>query len=161
MSSEARAERSSHGVRSQSPSRLTRPELFMTVAELYGMRSSCPRANVGVVAVNEGRIVAAGYCGAPSGIVHCTDYGCTIVNDHCVNSVHAEANMIAWAARTGTCLLSTDVYCTHAPCLSCAQLMGNAGIKSLTWKFPYHDDESGLNLLLAVGLEVTRYEPRR
>lgn len=127
--------------------RLSRPELFMSVADLYAGRSSCLRANVGVVAVKEGRIIAAGYVGAPSGMPHCLDVGCEIGPDGgCIRSVHAEANMVAWAARTGTALEGTEVYCTHQPCLSCAKLLLNAGISKFRYNLFYRDPR-GYNLL--------------
>lgn len=128
------------------PQRLSRPELFMHVAQLYGLRSSCLRAKVGVVAVREGRIVAAGYVGAPSGMAHCLDVGCEIEDGGCIRSVHAEANMIAWAARTGVALEGTEIYCTHMPCLPCAKLLLNAGIDKFRYDLPYRD-ERGFNLL--------------
>lgn len=121
--------------------RLSRPQLFMEVARLYGRRSSCPRASVGVVAVQAGRIVSAGYAGAPSGQPHCLDVGCRIVDDHCVRSVHAEANMVAWAARTGTSLEGSEIYCTHFPCLSCAKLVGNVGVQRFIYDQPYRIEE--------------------
>lgn len=148
----------SFGSRSE---RLSRPDLFMGVAELYGQRSSCPRANVGAVAVRDGRIIAAGYCGAPSGLRHCTDIGCDIGPDGgCTRSVHAEANMIAWAARTGTELEATEVYCTHQPCYNCAKLLANAGITALH-AAEYYRDKAGWNLLKALGVRVTLLGPKR
>ena len=127
--------------------RLSRPDLFMRVAHLYGQRSSCSRAQVGVTATREGRIVASGYVGAPHGQPHCIDVGCLIDPDGgCYRSVHAEANMIAWAARTGVPLLDTDIWCTHSPCLPCAKLLINAGIRSFTFTERYRDVR-GLHLL--------------
>ena len=131
----------------------------MSVAELYAGRSSCLRANVGVVAIREGRIVATGYVGAPSGMEHCTEVGCLIGPDGgCIRSVHAEANLVAWSARTGTPLQDTTIYCTHAPCYACAKLLGNSGIVGLVYELDYRDT-SGLILLLALDVEVEKYEP--
>lgn len=122
--------------------RLSRPALFMAVAELFGQRSSCPRANVGAVAVLDRRIIATGYVGAPSGLPHCDEAGCTIGPDEgCVRTIHAEANLVAWAARTGTKLEHSIIFCTHEPCLNCARLLGNVGIKALVWKYPYRNHE--------------------
>lgn len=121
-------------------SRISRPELFMTVAQLYGRRSSCPRANVGVLAVRDWRIVATGYVGAPKGAPHCLDVGCLIGTDRgCIRSVHAEANMVAWAAREGITLKGTTVFCTHTPCLNCAKLLANVGIHRFIWQTLYRD----------------------
>lgn len=145
-----------YGLRSE---RLSRGTLFMRVAHLYGQRSSCPRADVGVVAVREGRIVAAGYCGAPSGLEHCTEVGCDIGTDGgCERSVHAEANMIAWAARTGTALEACEVYCTMSPCYNCAKLLANAGIINLAYAQKYRNID-GLELLDQLGVK-THYAPQ-
>lgn len=134
--------------------RLSRPDLFMQVAELFGRRSSCPRANVGAIAVLEGRIVASGYVGAPHGQAHCADVGCLMENGHCVRSVHAEANLVAWAARLGLPLFGTTVWCTHAACRACAKLLANAGIKHFIYNHPYHADA----LVLLEQMGVRTYE---
>lgn len=124
----------------------------MRIAELYGQRSSCPRAEVGVTATKEGRVIASGYVGAPHGQPHCIDAGCIIGADGgCIRSVHAEANMIAWAARTGTSLEGTTVWCTHSPCLNCAKLLINAGITRFVYLYEYRDT-SGLALLHDMGI---------
>lgn len=126
--------------------RLQRHDLFMEVARLYARRSTCLRAHVGVVAVRAGRIIAAGYNGAPSGHAHCLDVGCELGDEQvCTRAVHAEANLIAWAARTGTPLNQAELVCTHAPCRNCAKLIINAGISFVTYDQDYHDD--GLKLL--------------
>lgn len=111
--------------------RLSRPMLFMGIADMFGRRSSCPRANVGCVATLEGRIVASGYVGAPHGQPHCLEVGCKMENDHCVRTVHAEANLVAWSARVGTPLDGTTVWCTHSPCRNCALLLSNVGVDTL------------------------------
>lgn len=132
--------------------RLSRPELFMAVAQLYAQRSSCLRANVGAVAVRDGRIVATGYVGAPKGLPHCYEVGCELEYGHCVRTIHAEANLIAWAARVGIELLDTSIYSTHAPCRVCARLLANAGIRELTYNEEYQP--SGLDLLVKLGIMV-------
>lgn len=145
------------------PHRLPRPTLFMEIAHLFGRRSSCPRAAVGCIAVLEGRIVATGYVGAPHGQAHCIDVGCQLVDGHCVRTIHAESNLIAWAARTGTPLLGTTVWCTHSPCLRCAQLMVNAGITGLVWDHIYTNQgaTAAMVLLKDMGVNVVKYEPKR
>jgi dCMP deaminase len=129
----------------------------MRVAELFGLRSSCSRARVGVIAVREGRIIAAGYVGAPTGLPHCLDVGCKIGSDGgCIRTVHAEANMVAWAAREGISLKGSTVYCTHLPCLSCAKLLGNANIRGFVWKEEYRVSD-GWMLLKELGVTIMHY----
>lgn len=137
--------------------RLSRPDLFMGAAVLYARRSSCLRAQVGAVAVREGRIVSAGYVGAPAGMPDCISNGCDLGPDGgCIRSVHAEANLIAWAARTGTPLQGTEIYCTHAPCLSCAKLLINVGITKFHFIQDYRDHR-GAQLLWLLGIESVRH----
>jgi len=129
--------------------RLDRTSLFMEVARLYAQRSTCLRAHVGAVAVRDGRIICAGYNGAPAGTSHCLDVGCELGSEQiCTRAVHAEANLIAWAARTGVALLGTTLVCTHAPCRNCAKLILNAGFAYVTYERTYHDD--GLMLLKGI-----------
>jgi dCMP deaminase len=138
------------------PRRLSRPELFVQVAALYGRRSSCPRADVGVIAVRDGRIIATGYCGAPSGMKHCDEVGCMVVDGGCVRSVHAEANMIAWSAREGIALKGSTVYCTHEPCYNCAKLLANTGIEEVHYTTPYRD-HTGTDLLMGLNILVLQW----
>lgn len=151
---------------SPTPSRISREDLFSKVAELYGQRSTCPRASVGVVAVRDGRIVAAGYNGAPAGHKHCYEVGCELTQEvarpdemnmeiveHCIRSVHAEANMISWAAREGIKLQGTVIYLTHTPCQHCAKLLINADIRSVHIKNAY-GHQGGVELLYASSILV-------
>lgn len=119
------------------PQRLSRSDLFMQIAHLFGRRSSCPRADVGCIAVLEGRIIASGYVGAPHGQPHCTEVGCAMKDDHCERTVHAEANLVAWSARVGTPLLGSTVWCTHSPCLNCTKLLANAGVEKIVYSSGY------------------------
>jgi dCMP deaminase len=141
-----------------SEGRISRDELFIGVARLFGRRSTCPRANVGCIAVLDGRIVASGYVGAPSGQPHCDFAGCEISDGGCIRTVHAEANVVAFAARVGTPIKGTTVYCTHAPCRKCAQLLVNAAVKDFVFSETYRDP-SGLNLLITLGVGVRQYAP--
>lgn len=152
----------------QTPSRVSRRELFLQIAELFGQRSTCPRAQVGAVAVQNGRIVATGYNGAPAGMPHCTDVGCKLTKEilsfdgqgnipidqeHCIRAVHAESNLIAWAAREGIKLLGADIYLTHTPCYTCSKLLVNCGVKSVTHARTYGHD-TGLELLRSSNILV-------
>lgn len=141
---------------SLSRQRLSRPELFMRVAWLYAHRSSCLRAEVGAVAVRDGRILATGYVGAPTGMPHCLDVGCKMEHGHCVRTIHAEANLVAWSARVGISLEGCRIYSTHAPCRPCAMLLGNAGIASLVWEEGYRPN--GLGILEKLNVELVHLD---
>ena len=74
-------------------------QYFMRIAFEVAKRSTCPRAAVGAVIVRDKRILTTGYNGSPSGLPHCTEVGCLMVNDHCVRTLHAEQNAIIQAAK--------------------------------------------------------------
>lgn len=109
----------------------------MDMAAMAATRSTCPRASVGCVLVQEKRIVACGYNGSMSGDVHCIGVGCTIREGHCVRTVHAEANAVAQCARFGISMQGATCYVTHRPCWGCFKLMMNAGIRLVLFKTHY------------------------
>jgi len=71
----------------------------MEIARTVRARDLSAR-NVGCVLVREHRILTTGFNGAPRGVAHCSEIGCTIVNEHCVRATHAEANAIVQGAFT-------------------------------------------------------------
>lgn len=114
----------------------------MEIARAWSRRSTCPRGRVGVVAVDPtGRVLSSGYNGAPAGMAHCDDAGCLMDGEHCVRSIHAEANMIISAARNGVSISGTDVYSTRRPCLRCTMMLIAAHVASLTWAEEYESDD--------------------
>ena len=151
--------------------RPARDDILMGMARLVAYRSTCSRLQVGAVVARNGRSLVQGYNGAPAGMPHC-EHGCTCgtplnamsAREHlsdcpvirpCTIAVHAEANAIAYAAREGVTLDSSEMFTTHAPCLSCAQLIINAGILRVAYSFPYRVTD-GLVLLAAGQVEVSR-----
>jgi dCMP deaminase len=131
----------------------------MEVAHVLRKRSTCKRGKVGAVAVLDSRIIATGYNGSPAGTPHCTELGCDVpANFHeagCQRAIHAEANLIAFAARHGATLGGATIFCTHGPCLKCAQLVVSAGIVRFVYGVPYRLTE-GMTLIVESGLEVVR-----
>lgn len=142
-------------------SRPDRDEWLMRIALLTAERSTCSRAQVGAIVVNEGRIISTGYNGAPSGMDHCEhevtgDYEEPSVGQGCQVSVHAEANAIAAAARLGIATQDSWMYTTLSPCYTCAQLIINAGIKEVVF-FKSYRDQAGWRLLQKGGVTVGKY----
>jgi dCMP deaminase len=129
--------------------RLSRDDTLLTVAFTVAKRSTCTRLHVGAVAALDGRILVTGYNGAPAGTPHCSHPKSEV----CQRSVHAEANIVAYAARHGVSLQGASVYATDSPCYTCACLLINAGISSVVFVRRYRDD-SGLRLLVDVGVKV-------
>jgi len=107
--------------------RLSRNEYFMDIAILTGKRGTCDRAFVGAIVVKDKRIIMSGYNGSPSGISHCGEEH-QMINNHCVKTVHAEANIIANAAKFGISLIGSSLYVTLQPCFDCMKLLISAGI---------------------------------
>lgn len=139
---------------------MSRPSLdktFIEIAELWALRSTCPRGSVGCVAASpEGRLLASGYNGAPKGLRHCADVGCLIEGGHCVRAIHAEANMIVTAGRHGVPLDGATVYTTMRPCARCARLLIQAGVAKVAWRRSYDSDDfvAVLTVLSEAGVEM-------
>lgn len=70
---------------------------------------------------------------------HCDEVGCHIGMEDggCLNAIHAEANAIIYAARGGFEVYGSTLYCTHEPCIRCAQLILAAGIQFVMYLEPY------------------------
>lgn len=117
-------------------------EYFMDIAFTVAQRSTCDRAHVGAVLVRDRRILATGYNGAPAGLPHCDDVGHLMVDGHCVRTLHAEQNAIIQAALHGVSIQGATAYVTHQPCLTCAKMLINAGIRRVVYAGNYPDDLS-------------------
>lgn len=135
--------------------RISRDQKLIASAILESFRSTCCRAQVGAVIARNGRVISTGYVGAPSGIPHCSPEICN-TSQPCTRTTHAEAGAIATAAKYGIALDGTELFCTHAPCKSCSDLIINAGIIRVVYLTPYRIQE-GLEQLLKVGIEVTHW----
>ncbi len=115
-------------------------EYFMKIAEQVASRSTCNRKQVGAVIVRDKTILSTGYNGSLRKAAHCTDVGCDIENDHCVRTVHAEANAVAQAAKNGVSIDKAEIYVTASPCLTCFKLLANSGITTIYYKEFYRDE---------------------
>jgi dCMP deaminase len=125
----------------------------MNLAVQAATRSTCPRKKVGAVIVRDKTVLSTGYNGSIRGAPHCTDVGCLMDDDHCVRTVHAEANAIVQAARNGIRLEDAHIYVTASPCFNCFKLIVNAGIRVVHFGEFYRDervkqfaDELGIDL---------------
>ncbi len=96
---------------------------FMKIAEDVATRSTCDRKYVGAVVVRDKMILSTGYNGSIKGLPHCDEVGHEMENGHCVRTVHAEANAIVQAARTGGNIDGADIYVTASPCYYCFKLI--------------------------------------
>ncbi len=136
---------------------------FMEIAELVATRSTCLRRKVGALIVKDNRILTTGYNGTPTGIRHCLDRGClrdelgipSGQRHELCRGMHAEQNAIVQAAYHGVCIESGEIYCTNQPCIICAKMIINAGIKKIIIGNSYPDelasemlDEAGLKVVI-------------
>ena len=130
--------------------RPTWDEYFLGIAELISKRSTCLRRSVGTVLVKDKRILATGYNGAPSGIKHCSVAGCireklkipSGERHELCRGLHGEQNAFLQAALHGTSLKDASLYSTTQPCIICAKMIINAGIKEIVIKGDYPDKMS-------------------
>ncbi len=137
----------------------------MKITEDVGTRSTCLRRQVGAIIVKDKRILATGYNGAPKGIRHCSETGClreqmkvpSGERHELCRGLHAEQNAIIQAALHGSGINGGTLYCTFMPCIICAKMLINAGIKRLVFKGFYPDDMS-MAMLKESGLEIQLYE---
>ncbi len=111
----------------------------MSIALQVAKRSTCDRANVGAIIVKDRRILTTGYNGSPAGLPHCDDVGHLMVEGHCVRTLHAEQNAIIQAAYYGVSVQESTLYVTHQPCLNCAKMIINAGIRRVVFAGTYPD----------------------
>lgn len=153
--------------------RISRDQLFLEVSRLVGRRSACLRSQVGAVIVKDGRIISIGYNGPVSGAPQCEPrpshlepYTVEAWKEYrdahpnmcegpgCTRSLHAETNAIAFAARAGMAVEGCTLYCTMSPCVNCAKVIINSGIRKVVFLDKYRDT-TGIELLERAGVEVS------
>ncbi len=140
---------------------------FMSIAVTVGTRSTCVRRQIGAIIVKNRVILSTGYNGAPRGVAHCIDTEC-IRNKMNIPSgerheickaVHAEQNAIIQAdpnARAGA-----DMYSTTFPCIICAKMIINAGLRTVYYIGGYGDrygHEMVLEYFEEAGIELRGME---
>jgi len=113
---------------------------FMNIAREVATRSTCDRKHVGAVIVRDKTILSTGYNGSIRGLRHCDEAGHEMENDHCVRTIHAEANAIVQAARNGVRIEGAEIYVTASPCYECFKMIANAGITAIYYGEFYRDE---------------------
>lgn len=131
--------------------RISRDELMIELAKTVSLRGTCSRLQVGAIVTRYNRVISMGYNGTPAGMPHCVHT--PEDGAYCRTAVHAEANAIVFAARAGISTDLSQLFTTHSPCLSCAQLIINAGIVQVTYCYSYRDP-AGVELLHEAGIDV-------
>ena len=143
-------------------------EYFMKIVDATALRATCDRGKSAAIITKENRILSAGYVGNPSGVPHCDDIGHTMRHivekrenglishegSHCISTVHAEANAICNAARSGVSTKGATIYCTMMPCLQCAKLIIQSGIVVVVAKYNYHHSNESVELFRALDMKI-------
>ena len=122
-------------------------EYFLEMAGLVAKRSTCLRRSVGAVLVREKRILATGYNGAPSGLKHCFEIGCmrqklkipSGERHELCRALHAEQNALIQSSLHGISVKGATLFATTQPCVICAKMLINAGIKEIVITQGYPD----------------------
>lgn len=123
---------------------------YLRMARIWSENSYCTRRKVGALIVKDQMIISDGYNGTPSGFPNvCEDEeGLTLPY-----VLHAEANAITKVARSHNSSEGGTMYVTDSPCIECAKLIIQAGIKRLVYSKPYRLID-GIELLERAGIEV-------
>jgi dCMP deaminase len=123
-------------------------EYFAQITRQVASRSTCLRRQVGAIIVRNKRILSTGYNGAPTGFAHCQTTGClreqtntpSGERQEICRGLHAEQNAIIQAALHGVPVAGADVYVTHQPCITCAKMIINAGLRRVVCLHAYPDE---------------------
>jgi dCMP deaminase len=138
---------------------------YMKTAETFAELSHARRLHVGAIVVKDDRIISIGYNGMPAGWDNNCEYEAAPGFGEAVppllktkpEVLHAETNAIAKLARSSDSGLGADIFITHAPCLDCAKLIYQSGIKHVFFGEAYRDD-AGIKFLKTSGVEVEQIE---
>lgn len=125
-------------------------ERYIRMARIWGENSYCKRRQVGALLVKEKMIISDGFNGTPAGFENI----CEDENGRTKPYVlHAEANAITKVARSNNSSEGATLYVTCSPCIECAKLIIQAGIKRVVFSELYHNTD-GVDLLKRNGIEI-------
>jgi len=131
---------------------------YIKAARDEAKKSRCDRAHVGCVIVDRatGRVVSRAFNETPNGLEPCDTGGHRIVDDHCVNTVHAERNAIRRMVEHGS---EYTLYVTHYPCQGCAHLISSCPeIVEVVYLGDYNNSSEATALLSGLSKGVHRGE---
>jgi len=127
---------------------------YLQMAQVWAKNSYCVRRQVGALLVKNRMIISDGYNGTPSGFENICEDEHGITKSYVL---HAEANAITKVAKSNNSSEGATLYITSSPCMECAKLIIQAGIKRVVYKDDYHKAD-GIELLSRAGIEINRYE---
>ena len=128
---------------------------YLEMARVWARNSYCTRRKVGALLVKDRMIISDGFNGTPSGFENICEDPVTGKTKPYV--LHAEANAITKVARSGNNSEGATLYVTDAPCVECAKLIIQAGIRRVVYLIEY-SVRDGIELLRRAGIEVCKYD---
>ncbi|MGN0058628.1 MAG: dCMP deaminase family protein [Phocaeicola plebeius] len=128
---------------------------YMRMAGIWAENSYCQRRKVGALIVKEKMIISDGYNGTPSGFENVCEDEQGVTKPYVL---HAEANAITKIARSNNSSEGATLYVTASPCIECAKLIIQAGIKRVVFAEKYRL-EDGLQLLKRAHIELVYLNP--
>ena len=128
---------------------------YMRMAGIWAENSYCQRRKVGALIVKEKMIISDGYNGTPSGFENVCEDEAGVTKPYVL---HAEANAITKIARSNNSSEGATLYVTASPCIECAKLIIQSGIKRVVYAEKYRL-EDGINLLKRANIELVYLTP--
>ena len=120
------------------------------MANIWAENSYCQRRQVGALIVKNQMIISDGYNGTPAGFENICEDDNNVTKPYVL---HAEANAITKVAASNNNSSGATIYITSSPCIECAKLIIQAGIKRVVFSERYHTVE-GINLLERAGIII-------
>ena len=130
--------------------------LYMRMARVWAENSYCVRRQVGALMVKDQRIISDGYNGTPSGFENVCEDENNVSKPYVL---HAEANAISKVARSHNSSDGATLYVTASPCIECAKLIIQAGVRRVVYGELYRLTD-GIDLLKRAGIEVIYLPPQ-
>ena len=127
-----------------------RDKRYIRMAFIWAEKSYCKRRQVGAILVKDKMIISDGYNGTPAGFENVCEDENNITKPYVL---HAEANAITKVARSNNSSEGATLYVTSAPCIECAKLIIQAGIKRVVYADSYRLSD-GIDLLKRANIEV-------
>lgn len=123
---------------------------YLRMAAIWAENSYCLRRKVGALIIKDQRIISDGYNGTPSGFENVCEDDDNVTKPYVL---HAEANAITKVAASSNSSKGATIYITSAPCIECAKLIIQSGIKRVVYSEQYRVDD-GCKLLVRAGIEL-------
>ncbi len=127
---------------------------YLEMAQVWAKNSYCKRRQVGALIVKDRMIISDGYNGTPSGFENICEDENGVTKPYVL---HAEANAITKVAQSGNSSQGATLYVTASPCMECAKLIIQAGIKRVVYQDQYRLMD-GIDLLQKAGIECVHIE---